>query len=91
MNKRVGKQKAKETLPRLLDIVSKGLGPVEIIDQKKDKTVAFLVSPDDFKKKHERRKSYAGFLKGKIEMSPDFDEPDWELIRQIEESVRREE
>ena len=38
-----------------------------------------------------KKKSYAGILKGKIEVSPDFDEPDWELIKQIEESVKREE
>ena len=85
MNKRVGKQKAKETLPKLLDLVSKGLGPVEIIDQKKDETVAYLVSPDDFKKK-QKKKSYAGFLKGKLWVSPDFDEPDWELIKLLDKS-----
>ena len=90
MNKRIGKQKAKETLPHLLDLVSKGLGPVEIIDQKKDETVAYLVAPDDFEKR-KVKKSYAGFLKGKLWVSPDFDEPDWELIKQIEESVRKEE
>ena len=85
MNKRIGKQKAKETLPRLLDLVSKGLGPVEIIDQKKDKTLAYLIAPEDFKKK-EKKKSYFGILKGKIKMSKDFDEPDWELIKLIEKS-----
>lgn len=85
MNKRVGKQKAKETLPRLLDLVSKGLGPVEIIDQKKDKTVAYLVSPLDYKVKL-KKKSYAGFLKGKLEISKDFDKPDWELIKLLNES-----
>jgi len=85
MNKRIGKQKAKETLPHLLDLVNKGLGPIEIVDQKKDETVAYLISPDDFKKK-KKKKSYAGFLKGKLWVSPDFDEPDWDLIKQIEES-----
>ena len=85
MNKRIGKQKAKETLPKLLDMVDKGLGPVEIIDQKRDKTIAYLISPDDFKKQS-KKKSYAGFLKGKLIVSPDFDEPDWELIRLIEQS-----
>ncbi len=89
--KKVGKQEAKETLPRLIDLVNMGLGPVEIVDQKKDRTVAFLISPDDYKSKSKKKKSYAGFLKGKLEVSPGFDEPDWELIRQIEESVRREE
>lgn len=89
MNKRVGRQKAKETLPKLLDLVSKGFGPIEIIDQRNDKTLAFLVDPADYKTKKQKRKSYFGFLKGKLEVSPDFDEPDWELIRQIEESVRR--
>ncbi|OGI08714.1 MAG: hypothetical protein A3I68_02300 [Candidatus Melainabacteria bacterium RIFCSPLOWO2_02_FULL_35_15] len=85
MNKRIGKQKAKETLPKLLDMVNKGLGPIEIIDQKKDEAVAYLISPEDYKKKS-RKKSYAGFLKGKLIVSPDFDEPDWELIRLIEKS-----
>lgn len=88
MNKRVGKQEAKETLPHLLDLVKKGLGPIEIIDKKKDETIAYIGSPDDFKKKR-KKKSYFGFLKGKLWVSPDFDEPDWELIKQIEESVRR--
>ena len=85
MNKRVGKQKAKETLPKLLNLVSKGLGPIEIVDQKKDKPVAYLISPEDYKKR-QKRKSYFGFLKGKLEVSKDFDEPDWELIRSIENS-----
>lgn len=85
MNKRVGKQKAKETLPKLLDLVDKGLGPIEIIDQKKDKLLAYLISPKDYKKK-QKRKSYFGILKGKLEVSKDFDEPDWELIKQIENS-----
>ena len=85
MNKRVGKQKAKETLPKLLDLVKKGLGPIEIIDQKKDEAVAYLISPDDYKKK-QRRKSCFGILKGKLEISKDFDEPDWDLIKQIENS-----
>lgn len=85
MNKRVGKQKAKETLPKLLDMVSKGLGPVEIYDQRSDKTLAYLVAPDKLQN-HSKRKSYAGFLKGKLWVSPDFDEPDWELIKHIENS-----
>lgn len=85
MNKRVGKQEAKETLPRLLDLVSKGLGPVEIIDQKKDKTVAYIIGPEDYKMK-KKKKSYFGILKGKLEIAPDFDEPDWELIKLIEKS-----
>ena len=85
MRKRIGKQKAKETLPKLIDMVSKGLGPIEIIDQKKDETIAYIISPEDYKKK-EKKKSYAGFLKGKLWVSPDFDEPDWELIKQIENS-----
>lgn len=91
MNKRIGKQKAKETLPHLLDLVNKGLGPIEIIDQRSDKTIAFLVNPEDYKTKKQKRKSYFGFLKGKLEVSSDFDEPDWKLIKQIEESVRRSE
>lgn len=85
MNKRVGKQEAKDTLPTLLELVHKGFGPIEIIDQKKDETLAYLVSSDDFKKKR-KKKSYAGFLKGKLWVSPDFDEPDWDLIKQIEGS-----
>ncbi len=85
MNKRIGKQKAKETLPKLLDMVSKGLGPVEIIDQKKDKTLAYIVSPEDYENKT-KRKSYRGFLKGKLTVSPDFDEPAWDLIKLIEKS-----
>ena len=86
MNKRIGKQKAKETLPHLLDLVGKGLGPIEIIDQKKDETLAYLVSPNDYNKKKHKPKSYFGFLKGKLEVSKDFDEPDWELIKLIEKS-----
>ena len=85
MNKRVGKQKAKETLPKLLDMVNKGLGPIEIIDQKKDKPVAYLISPEDYKAKR-KRKSYFGFLKGKLWVSPDFDKPDWELIKLLDNS-----
>lgn len=85
MNKRVGKQKAKETLPHLLDLVKKGLGPIEIIDKKRDETIAYLGSPDDFKK-NRKKKSYFGILKGKLEIAPDFDEPDWELIKLIEKS-----
>lgn len=85
MNKRVGKQKAKETLPKLLDLVSKGLGPVEIIDQKKDKSLAYLISPEDYKKRT-KKKSYAGILKGKLIIPDDFDEPAWDLIKLIEAS-----
>ncbi len=85
MNKRVGKQKAKETLPKLLDMVNKGLGPIEIYDQRSDKTLAYLVAPNNL---HDttKKKSYRGILKGKLIVSPDFDEPDWELIKQIEQS-----
>ena len=85
MNKRVGKQKAKETLPKLLDLVSKGLGPVEIYDQRHDETVAYIVSPEDFKKKV-KKKSYAGILKGKLFIPDNFDEPNWDLIKLIENS-----
>lgn len=85
MNKRVGKQKAKETLPKLLDLVSKGLGPIEIVDQRHDKTVAYLVAPEEIKK-GTKRKSYAGFLKGKLIVSPDFDEPAWDLIKLMKKS-----
>lgn len=83
MNKRIGKQKAKETLPKLLDMVSKGLGPIEIVDQKKDKTLAYLISPGDYKN---NKKSYLGILKGKLQIPEDFDEPAWDLIEQIEKS-----
>ena len=87
MIKRVDKQKAKEILPKLLDMVSKGLGPIEICDQKKDKTLAYLVAPSDFKTKSgNKKKSYLGFLKGKLEIPKDFDEPAWDLIEQIEKS-----
>jgi len=85
MNKRVGKQKAKDTLPHLLDLINKGLGPVEIIDQKKDVIIAYLIAPEDYKMK-KNKKSYFGFLKGKLWVSPDFDEPDWELIKLLDES-----
>ena len=74
MNKRVEKQKAKETLPKLLNMVNKGLGPIEIVDQKKDKTLAYIISTEDYENKR-RRKSYRGFLKGRLIVSPDFDEP----------------
>ena len=85
MNKRIGKQKAKETLPSLLNLVNKGLGPIEIIDQKKDKAVAYLISPEDYKKR-QTVKSYFGFLKGKLEVSKDFDKPALDLIKLIEKS-----
>ena len=85
MNKRIGKQRAKETLPKLLDLVSKGLGPIEIVDQKKDKTLAYLITPEDYNMK-KKKKSYFGFLKGKLWVSPDFDKPDWELIKLLDNS-----
>ena len=86
MIKRVDKQKAKEILPKLLDMVSKGLGPIEICDQKKDEAIAYLISPNDYKNNNKKRKSYLGILKGKLEISKDFDEPAWDLIEQIEKS-----
>ena len=85
MNKRIGKQKAKETLPALLDLVNKGLGPVEIYDQRQDKTLAYLVAPHEYIKKT-KTKSYFGFLKGKLEISKDFDKPAVDLIKLIERS-----
>ena len=82
MNKRIGKQKAKETLPELLDLVSSGFGPIEIIDQRKNKIIAYLVSESDFFK-NSNKKSYAGFLKGELQISKDFDVPDLELIKRL--------
>ena len=48
---RVDKQKAKEIFFKLLDKVNKGFGPIEIFDRKQNKIIAYLISPEDYKKR----------------------------------------
>lgn len=64
---------AKTNLSRLLERVEKG---EEIVIGRAGKPVAKLTAF-----KEERKPRVPGMLKGKIWMSPDFDEPDEELIR----------
>jgi prevent-host-death family protein len=68
MTKQVSVQDAKKQLSILLDRVSKG---ERFVITKRGRPAA-LLSPVQ---KSKRRKSRIGFMKGKIKLAPDFDEP----------------
>jgi prevent-host-death family protein len=68
MTKQVSVQDAKKQFSTLLDMVSKGQS---FVVTKAGRPVA-LLSPVEKPKRH---KSRIGFMKGKIKLAPDFDDP----------------